>query len=144
MDIPDIRAENTVHVRSERDGGYFACGDGHAVQGEGEINGGSLEVSLLGQLRIEKSPYNPKAMLIETPEKFITVGVGHSIREGVVDAVYAMSDLLSTARGITLIDAYEFVSNVGDVRLGAMWPMWHEDGYIPVPFCLHLDRRHFE
>ena len=45
---------------------------------------------------------------------------------------------------INLKDAYEFVSNVGDVRLGAMWPMWHEDGYIPVPFCLHLDRRHFE
>ncbi len=143
MDIPDICAGNTIHLRSERDGGYFACGDGHAIQGDGEINGFSLEVSLLGQLRIEKSSYpSLKTILIETPEKFITVGVKHEAREAVTDAVHAMSELLAKARGIDLLDAYQFVSHVGDIRVGAMWSMWSE-WQIPVPMCLHLDRGYF-
>ena len=103
MDIPDICAGNTIHLRAERDGGYFACGDGHAIQGDGEINSYSLEVSLLGQLRIEKSSYpSLKTILIETPEKLITVGVKHEVREAVTDAVHAMSQLLAKARGTPL------------------------------------------
>jgi acetamidase/formamidase len=65
MDIPEIRAGSVVHLRCEREGGYFGCGDGHALQGEGEINGFSLEVSLVGQLRIDRSPYqNLRSILI--------------------------------------------------------------------------------
>ena len=143
MDIPDICAGNTIHLRCERDGGYFACGDGHAIQGDGEINGFSLEVSLLGQLRIEKSPYQDlKTIMIETPEKFITVGVKHEARNAVTDAVEAMSELLAKTRGIDLLDAYQFVSHVGDIRVGAMWPVWSK-WRIPVPMCLHLDRSYF-
>ena len=57
MDIPDICAGSIVHLRCQRDGAFFCCGDGHAVQGDGEVNGYSLEVSLEGTLLIEKSPY---------------------------------------------------------------------------------------
>ena len=144
MDIPQICAGNTVHVRCERDGGYFCCGDGHALQGTGEINGYSFEVSLLGQLRIEKSQYQSlDAILIETPEKFISVGTRWEFLDGVKAAVHAMSDLLAAARGITLLEAYEFVSHVGDVKLGAMWPLWMEPKGAPVPVCVHLDRAFF-
>ena len=97
----------------------------------------------MGQLRIEKSSYpSLKTILIETPEKLITVGVKHEAREAGTDAVEAMSQLLAKARGIDLLDAYQFVSHVGDIRVGAMWPMWSE-WKIPVPMCLHLDRAHF-
>ncbi|MBV7335624.1 acetamidase/formamidase family protein [Chloroflexi bacterium TSY] len=144
MDIPDICAGNTIHLRCERDGGYFACGDGHALQGDGEINGFALEVSLLGQLRIDKSPYQAlKTILIETPEKLITVGIKHEARDAVTDAVHAMSELLAQAREIDLLEAYQFVSHIGDVRVGAMWPMWSE-WHIAVPMCLHLDRVYFD
>ncbi|MEZ4728685.1 MAG: acetamidase/formamidase family protein [Caldilineaceae bacterium] len=144
LDIPDICAGNTIHLRCERDGGYFACGDGHARQGEGEINSFSLEVSLVGQLRITRSRYQDlKTILIETPTKFITVGVKETAREAVTDAVTAMAELLAAARGIDLLDAYQFVSHIGDMRVGAMWPLWSEWS-IPVPMCLHLDRVHFQ
>ena len=143
LDIPDIRAGNTIHVRCERDGGYFACGDGHAIQGEGEINSYSLEVSLVGRIRIEKSRFNPRSILIETPEKLITVGVADTIRGSVVSAVYSMADLLANLRGVDLSEAYQLVSHVGDIRVGAVWPLWHSEHLIPVPFCLHLDRKYF-
>ena len=145
MDIPQICSGNTVHIRCERDGGYFCCGDGHAVQGEGEINGYSLEVSLLGQVRIEKSPYQElESILIETPDEFITVGVKPEIKEAITRAVLSMSHLLACAKGIELTEAYQVASHVGDVRLGAMWPIWDKTyGHLPIPVCLHLSREHF-
>jgi len=145
MDIPDICSGSAFHVRCERDGGYFACGDGHALQGDGEINCGSLEVSLLGQLRIEKSPYQGlKALLIETFRKFITVGIRRDPRQAVTDAAYAMSDLFASRHRMSLHEAYQFVSHVGSVRVGGVYPLWyHENGPVPIPFCLQLDKVHF-
>jgi len=144
MDIPDICAGNIVHIRCERDGAYFGCGDGHALQGDGEINGFSLEVSLLGQLSIAKSKYQAlRTIMIETPDKFITVGIKHEIRQGVEDAVHSMSDLLARTKNISLCDAYQLASHVGDIRLGAMWPMWHTEWHIPIPVCLHLEKAYF-
>lgn len=141
MDIPDIRAGNIVHVRCERDGAFFACGDGHALQGDGEVNGFSLEVSTLGRLRIEKSPYQDlKTILIESPDELITVGIRHEMKAAVTDAVGAMASLLAQQRGIDFLDAYQVVSHVGNIRLGAMWPMWCERWHIAVPACLHLSR----
>jgi len=73
------------------------------------MNCGSLEVSLLGQLRIEKSPYQElKAFLIETSRKFITVGIKKNPREAVTDAVYAMSDLFASRHRISMHEAYLF------------------------------------
>jgi len=136
-----------VHIRVQRDGAWFCCGDGHAVQGDGEINGYSLEVSLEGRLRIEQSPYQSlKTILIETPGKFITVGIEHEWDEAVRSAVYAMADHLSRYKGLSLLDAYQCVSHVGDMRLGAIWPVWSRHDWakdIPIPACLHLSKEFF-
>lgn len=143
MDIPDVAAGSTVHVCCQRDGAYFACGDGHALQGDGEINGFALEVSLRGRLRIERSPYQSlRAILIETADACVTVGVRREVKEGVTDAVTAMAELFAAARGVSVMDAYQFVSHVGDLRVGAIWPLWSEYD-IPIPMCLHLAREHF-
>jgi amidase len=145
MDIPYVCAGNTVHFRCERDGAYFCCGDGHAVQGEGEINGYSLEISLLGQLRIEKSKYQDlKSILIETPDELITVGVKRPIEDALKSAVYSMSHLLSREKEIGLTEAYQVASHVGDVRFGAMWPLWREEPrWTRIPVCLHLSKSYF-
>ena len=145
MDIPDICTGNIIHVRCQRDGAFFCCGDGHAVQGDGEINGYSLEVSLEGKLRIERSTYQEiKTVLIETPEEFITVGIEHIFGDSVKSAVYSMADLLAKNQGLDLLDAYQFSSHVGDLRLGAVWPMWSKKwSGLPIPACLHLSKNFF-
>jgi amidase len=141
MDIPDICAGSTVHVRCQREGGYFACGDGHAVQGEGEINGFSLEVSLTSRFTINRSRFQSlQGILIETPTRIITVGIAHQLQHGMRKAVNAMVDLLVQARGMDRMDAYQLASHIGDVRLGAAWPFWGSEWPIPVPVCLGLDR----
>jgi acetamidase/formamidase len=145
MDIPDVCAGNIVHIRCERDGAWFACGDGHAIQGDGEVVGYSLEVSLDGTLSIGKSPFqNLKTLMIEAPGKYITVGIEDDFPSGIKSAVYSMSDFLAHKRGISLLDAYQLVSHVGDIRLGAVWPMWWPSGKgIAIPACLHLSKEYF-
>lgn len=145
LDLPDVCAGSTVHVRCERDGAWFCCGDGHAVQGDGEINSYSLEVSLEGTLRIERSPYQGiKTILIETPEEFVTVGVEHTFQESIRSAEYGMADFLASVRGVNILDAYQLASHVGDLRLGPVWPMLRDqDDTIPIPICLHLARQYF-
>jgi hypothetical protein len=51
-----------------------------------------------------------------------------------------MTEFASMQRGVSILDAYQLVSHVGDVRLGAMWPFWCGKWRIPVPICLHLGR----
>jgi amidase len=46
MDAPEVREGTTVFLPVFHDGAYFYFGDGHARQGEGEVNGTGLETSM--------------------------------------------------------------------------------------------------
>jgi len=147
LDIPDIRAGSTVHLRCQREGAFFCCGDGHAVQGDGEVNGYSLEVSLEGTLVIEKSPYQHiKTTMIETREKFIAVGVEQGFADSIRSAEHSMADFLCRQKKLDLLDAYQFASHVGDIRVGPIWAAIRDGqwaGGMPIPACLHLPKEHF-
>ena len=53
MDAPEVREGTVVHLPVFHDGAYFYFGDGHARQGEGEVNGTGLETSMDVVLRID-------------------------------------------------------------------------------------------
>jgi amidase len=147
LDLPDIAAGSTTHLRSQRDGAWFACGDGHALQGDGEINGYSLEVSLEGVFRINKSPYQDlQTILIETHEKVITVGVEKSFAESIRLAEISMADFYSKRMEVSLLDAYQFTSHAGDIRVGPIWEAvrigkW--EAGIPIPACVQIANHFF-
>lgn len=46
MDAPELREGATVYLPIFHDGAYFYFGDGHALQGEGEIAGTGLETTM--------------------------------------------------------------------------------------------------
>lgn len=53
MDAPEVRPGTTVYLPIFHDGAYFYFGDGHARQGEGEVNGTGLETSMDVTLKID-------------------------------------------------------------------------------------------
>ena len=53
MDAPEVREGTTVYLPIFHDGAYFYFGDGHARQGEGEVNGTGLETSMDVVLKID-------------------------------------------------------------------------------------------
>ena len=53
MDAVELREGTTVYLPVFHDGAYFYFGDGHAAQGEGEVNGTGLETSMDVAFRID-------------------------------------------------------------------------------------------
>jgi acetamidase/formamidase len=53
MDAPEVREGTTVYLPVFNEGAYFYFGDGHARQGEGEVNGTGLETSMDVTFRID-------------------------------------------------------------------------------------------
>ncbi len=53
MDAPEVREGTTVYLPIFHEGAYFYFGDGHARQGEGEVNGTGLETSMDVTLQID-------------------------------------------------------------------------------------------
>jgi amidase len=53
MDYPRIRAGTTLYLPVFVEGGYLYVGDGHAIQGAGEITGNGIEISCTIRFRVQ-------------------------------------------------------------------------------------------
>jgi acetamidase/formamidase len=103
-----------VHAR----GALLLVGDGHAGQGNGEVDITALETSLVGtfELRVRKDLHLrwPRA---ETPTHLITMGLHEDLTEATRMAVREMIDLLTTTRGLSRDDAYMLTSVAVDLAI---------------------------
>src|SRR5436305_11996411 len=92
-----------VHVR----GALLSSGDGHALQGDGEVTGTALETSLRGtfELRVRKGERLrwPRA---ETPAAYIAMGLHEDLDEAARLATREMVDFLVAAKGLSRDEAY--------------------------------------
>ena len=97
-------------------GALLEIGDGHAGQGNGEVDITALETSLVGrfQLIVRKDLHlsMPRA---ETPTHWITMGIDSSLTAATKQAVREAIDFLVTTKGLSRDDAYMLTSVAGDV-----------------------------
>ena len=92
--------------------------DGHAGQGNGEVDITALETSLTGTFQFilhkgEKSTY-PRA---ETPTHYIAMGFDDDLSNATRKALRNMIDFLVAKKGMTRDDAYMLISVAGDVEV---------------------------
>jgi acetamidase/formamidase len=103
-----------VHVA----GALVSIGDGHAMQGHGEVTGTALETSLRGtfELRARKGPRLrwPRA---ETPTHYIAMGLDEDLDEAARLATREMVDFLVAEKGLTREDAYVLCSLAADLHV---------------------------
>lgn len=103
-----------VHVK----GALFQVGDGHAAQGNGEVDITALETSLKGRLLFfvhkDKHLEWPRA---ETPTHFISMGTDEDLNEAAKIAVREMIDLLMTEKGLSREQAYMLCSSAVDFNI---------------------------
>jgi len=98
-------------------GALLEVGDGHAAQGNGEVDITALETSLTGTLQLilhkgMKSSY-PRA---ETPTAYISMGFDDDLSRATRKALTNMLDFLVNEKGMTRDDAYMLMSVAGDVE----------------------------
>ena len=103
-----------VHVR----GALFLAGDGHAGQGDGEVDITALETALRGRLQlIVRKDMKLTWPRGETATHWIAMGTDTSLTFATKIAVREAIRLLVEDRGLSREDAYMLVSTGCDVRI---------------------------
>ena len=102
------------------EGGLFTVGDGHAVQGHGEVCVTALETCLTGTFTFVLHKRQGREPLIsypraETTTHFISMGMHSDLDEAMRMAVEEMLRLLVDRLGFRADDAYSLVSVAIDV-----------------------------
>jgi acetamidase/formamidase len=118
LDNKDLVAGTTLYIPVHAPGALFQVGDGHAGQGDGEVDITALETSLIGtfQFMVRKDMHLrwPRA---ETPTHFITMGLHEDLNEATKLAVREMIDFLMTEKHLSRDDAYMLASVAADLHI---------------------------
>ncbi len=111
LDNKELVAGTTLFIPVHAPGALFEAGDGHAGQGNGEVDITAMETSLVGtfQLIVRKDMHLtwPRA---ETPTHIISMGIDSNLTNAAKIAVHEMMDYLVTERHLTREDAYQLCS----------------------------------
>jgi acetamidase/formamidase len=99
-------------------GANFSCGDGHAVQGDGEVCLTALETSLEGTFELVLHKGKGLAMpRAETPTHLIAMGLDPDLDDAARQALREMIRWLVELKGWTSEEAYVFCSLACDLRV---------------------------
>ncbi len=118
LDNKELVAGSILYLPVQVPGALLSMGDGHALQGDGEVTITALETSLRGTIQVfvrkGKQLRWPRA---ETPTHFITMGLHPDLNEAARMATREMIDFLVSEKGLSRDDAYIFSSLAVDLHV---------------------------
>src|SRR5262249_52502525 len=102
MDFNEIVEGTTVYLPVAQPGALLYLGDGHAAQGDGELNGNALETSMEVEFTVDvirsKLLATPR---VESATHIMTVGLGGTLEDGLRAATGGLSQWLEQDFGLT-------------------------------------------
>ena len=118
MDNKELVAGTTVFIPVHVPGALFEVGDGHAAQGDGEVNQTGLETSLRGRLQF----FVRKGQTLEWPRAetrthHILMGFDPDLKKATEIAIREAVKFLQEKKRITQGEAYAVVSMAVDLRI---------------------------
>jgi len=118
IDLKELQAGASFFIPVFNEGALFSAGDGHAVQGDGEVNLTALETSMRGVFEFivhkDRRWTMPRAL---TPTHLITVGLDVDLDDAAKQALREMIKLLGEVAGLSREDAYMLCSIACDLRV---------------------------
>ena len=118
MDNKELVVGTTVFFPVFNEGALFSAGDGHAVQGDGEVCVTAIETSLTGTfeliVRKDMSLVRPQA---ESAAELLTMGFHEDLDDAACQALRDMIALIVKRAGLTPQDAYSLCSLAADMRV---------------------------
>jgi len=118
LDNKDLVAGTTLYIPVHAPGALFEVGDGHAGQGDGEVDITALETSLVGTFQfIVRKDMHLKWPRAETPTHYITMGLNDDLNACATLAVREMIDFLVTEKHLSRDDAYMLSSVAADLHI---------------------------
>ena len=118
MDNKELVAGTTLYLPIHVDGALFSVGDGHGVQGDGEVCITAIETGLIGTFELHvRGDMQLEWPLAETPTHIITMAFDPDLDDAVVIALRDMIKLICARTGISREDAYTLCSLAADLRV---------------------------
>ena len=118
LDAADVREGATVHLPVFHDGALFYFGDGHALQGDGEIIGSGLETTMDVTFQFElikgKRIRWPR---IESEEHIMVAASMRPLIDALRIAYVELIEWLVADYGFEKMEAFQLASQLGEVRV---------------------------
>lgn len=121
IDFRHLTAGATLYLPVFNAGALFYTGDGHAMQGDGEVDGTAIEISLTPTLQLIVHHGAGKAMKwprAEDAAHYYAMGMDTNLDEALKIAVQETVSFLQQRAGLSAADAYALASLSVDFRVG--------------------------
>lgn len=118
LDNKWLVAGTTLYIPVNAPGALFWAGDGHAGQGDGEVDITAMETSLIGTFQlIDRKDMHLLWPSAETPDDYIAMGINADLTKATEMAVHHMIDFLMQEKHLSRDDAYMLCSVAGNLHI---------------------------
>ncbi len=118
MDNKELKAGTTLYLPVFAPGALFSAGDGHGVQGDGEVCITALETGVTGTFRLTvRKDLQIQRPFAETPTHLMSIGLDEDLDDAARQAVREMVDHVCRRTALTRNQAYMLCSLAGDLRV---------------------------
>src|ERR1700691_73488 len=118
LDNRELVAGSTLYIPVFVRGALFEIGDGHAAQGDGEVDQTAIETSLRGRLQLTvRKDMKLKWPRAETATDYISMATDPDLIIATKTAIQEMIDFLVSEKKLTRHQAYQLVSVAGNVAI---------------------------
>lgn len=118
LDNKELVGGTTLYLPVFVEGANFSAGDGHGVQGDGEVCITAIETGLVGTFELHvRHDMQLDWPMAETPTHWITMAFDPDLDDCVVIALRQMIDVIVARTGLERHEAYALCSLVADLRV---------------------------
>jgi len=118
MDNKELKPGTTLYLPVFTDGANFYAGDGHGVQGDGEVCITALETGLSGVFRLTlRKDLHLKSPFAETETHLMSIGLDEDLDDAAKQAVREMVREICVRTNLNRNQAYMLCSLIGDLRV---------------------------
>ena len=118
MDNKELKPGTTLYLPVFNEGAMFWAGDGHGVQGDGEVCITALETSLSGTVRLTvRKDLGYTYPFAENATHLISIGLDEDLDDAAAQAVRQMVEHICRRTDLSRNQAYMLCSLVADLRV---------------------------
>ena len=118
LDNKELVAGTTLYIPVFVKGALLELGDGHAAQGDGEVDQTAIETNLQGRIQvIVRKDMKLEWPRAETPTHWITMGTDTSLVVATKTAIREMVKFLQETKNISQTQAYQAASMAADAHI---------------------------
>src|SRR5499427_5735707 len=118
MDFNEVAEGATIYLPVRMPGALLYVGDGHAAQGDGELNGNALETSMDVEFTVDVIPgKRVPGPRVESATHIMAVGLDGSIDDAFRDATSNMAAWLEEKYGLTPTEVAEVLGSSAEYKV---------------------------